>query len=248
MDKIRKPFQGVLNIIRFNWHFYIIAIVFTSGLFILKQFLPDPFSFLATITILTLLFSVFITLLVSFYIYDLSTLYKLNWIKPANSEQTILNIHAGFDEISYLLKNKINHANLIVIDFYDPLKHTEISIERARKRYSIYPGTTKSSTSALYLTDRSIDKIFVFLSAHEIRDTSERIVFFNELKRTIRDNGQIYVTEHLRDFPNFIAYNIGFFHFFSKPTWLNTFSKSGLVLEKEIKITPFISTFILTKQ
>jgi hypothetical protein len=27
MEEMRKRFQGVLNIIRFNWHFYILAIV-----------------------------------------------------------------------------------------------------------------------------------------------------------------------------------------------------------------------------
>lgn len=248
MDEIRKPFQGVFNTIRFNWHFYIVAIVFTLGLLFLNQFLPEPISFLITIAIIIILLSVLITLLVSYYIYDLSTLYKLNWLQPTSSEQTILNIHAGFDEISNLLKTKISYGNLIVLDFYDPSKHTEVSIERARKRYPAFPGTIKSTTTALAFSDKSIDKIFVFLSAHEIRNTTERIEFFNELKRTLREKGQIYVTEHLRDLPNFLAYNIGFFHFFSKRTWLNTFSNSDLILEKEIKITPFISTFILTKK
>jgi hypothetical protein len=89
--------------------------------------------------------------------------------------------------------------------------------------------------------------VFAFLSAHEIRDEQERVVFFKELGRIVKASGRIIVTEHLRDIPNFLAYNIGFLHFHSKTSWLNTFKESGLRIEKEIKNTTFISTFILVK-
>jgi hypothetical protein len=51
----------------------------------------------------------------------------------------------------------------------------------------------------------------------------------------------------LRDLPNFMAYNIGYFHFLSKASWLDTFEKTQLTLKTELKITPFISTFLLEK-
>lgn len=87
----------------------------------------------------------------------------------------------------------------------------------------------------------------MILSAHEIRNEIERIELFKELNRVIKLNGQIYVTEHLRDFPNFLAYNIGFFHFHTKSSWLKTFNDANLKIRQEIKLTPFISTFILYK-
>ncbi len=59
--------------------------------------------------------------------------------------------------------------------------------------------------------------------------------------------GKIIVTEHLQDRANFLAYNIGFFHFHSRTTWLNTFQSAGLNVADEIKVTPFITTFILDK-
>ena len=89
--------------------------------------------------------------------------------------------------------------------------------------------------------------VFVILAAHEIREEQERIQFFKELRRIVKSKGSIYITEHLRDIPNFLAYNIGFFHFYTRSTWLKTFQKAALNVEKEIKITPFISTFILSK-
>lgn len=45
-----------------------------------------------------------VSLLVSYYVYDLSDLYKLNWLHElvANLKRDlkIVNIHAGFDETS----------------------------------------------------------------------------------------------------------------------------------------------------
>jgi len=71
--------------------------------------------------------------------------------------------------------------------------------------------------------------------------------FFKEIKRILRPDGKIFVTEHLRDLPNFLAYSIGFFHFHSKKSWLRTFTDAELHVQKQIKQTPFITTFILQK-
>ena len=137
----------------------------------------------------------------------------------------MVNIHAGFDETSILLSTKFPDAELIVFDFYDPEKHTEVSIKRARKAYPSYPNTKKIITSTIPLGDSCADKIFVTLAAHEIRDDNERIIFFKELYRILKTGGQIFVTEHHRDLYNFIAYTIGFFHFHSYSTWTNTFRR-----------------------
>jgi hypothetical protein len=55
------------------------------------------------------------------------------------------------------------------------------------------------------------------------------------------------VTEHLRDPANFLAYTIGFLHFHSRRTWLDTFQSAGLRVEREVKTTPFVTTFFLAK-
>jgi len=67
------------------------------------------------------------------------------------------------------------------------------------------------------------------------------------LHRIIKPDGEIYISEHLRDTANFIAFTIGFLHFYSKNTWFKTFSTAKLSLKKEIKTTLFTSTFILHK-
>lgn len=248
MEQIRKPFQGVFNIIRFNWHFYVISLVLTFLLILLNSYLDEIYHIYLSLFIFLSLGSMVISLLTSYYIYDLSNLYKLSWFEfNFESNPKIVNINAGFDETSELLKNKFKNPELTVLDFYDPLKHTEISIKRARKAYPAFSGTQEVTTSVLPLKNNYADTIFVILSAHEIRNEDERILFFNELNRALKPSGRIIVTEHLRDLPNFMAYNIGFFHFHSKATWLKTFQNAKFIIDKEIKITPFISTFILKK-
>jgi ubiquinone/menaquinone biosynthesis C-methylase UbiE len=249
MAKIRKPFQGVLNIIRFNWHFYIISLAFLLLLAIFYRYLNEPFRIFSAILFFGIILTNFITLAVSFYVYDLSDLYKFKWTNDLRKQENgaIVNINAGFDETSELLKNKFENSQLIVFDFYDPAKHTEVSIKRARKAYPPYPNTQQVTTDRLPLADNSADKVFAILSAHEIRNAEERKLFFAEIKRALKPGGQLIVIEHLRDLANFLAYNIGSFHFHSKSSWLKTFDSSGLKVKREIKITPFITTFILEK-
>jgi hypothetical protein len=247
MEKMRKPFQGVLNIIRFNWHYYIIAAIAISFLWIIAgntSQLPRSIAYaICTLVIATMV----ISLVASLIAYDLSGFYKLNWLARDNNERMIVNVHAGFDETSVLLQDKFRGAELIVLDFYDPLKHTEVSITRARKAYPPFPGTSRTNTGHLPLADNSTDKVFVILSAHEIRNEKERTAFFKELNRIIKPSGEIYVTEHLRDLVNFLSYNIGFFHFYPKTSWLRTCQESGLTLKRYFRNSILISTFILTK-
>lgn len=247
MEKVRKPFQGVLNIIRFNWHFYFIAFALILFLIFISGFFGRSVLMFFNIICFVIAASTLISLLASIYVYDLSGIYDMNWIREDNSAKLIVNVNAGFDETSVLLASKFKNAKLVVLDFYDPALHTEVSIKRARKAYPPYPETRQIKTSDLGLDNNSADKIFAILAAHEIRDENERLIFFNELHKVLKTDGEVYVTEHLRDFANFLAYNFGFFHFFSKDNWLRVFKASGFKIKKEIKLTPFISTFILSK-
>lgn len=249
MERIRKPFQGISNIIRFNWHFYIVSILFILLLGILKNYLNTPYNLFANILTLLITIATLISLIVSFYIYDLSGFYKMDWLETKETKgiKQIINIHAGFDETSILLKSKFPESDLIVLDFYDPSKHTEISIKRARRLYHPYPNTICTSTFSLPVQNNHADIVFVIFAAHEIRDNDERNIFFTQLKRILKPEGQIIVMEHLRDLPNFLAYNVGFFHFMPRAAWVNAINHGNLKIVKEIKFTPFITTFILEK-
>lgn len=246
MELKRKPFQGVYNIIRFNWHFYVLAFLVLLILILTKSLFPPSVQNLIIIGTTVAILTIVISLLVSLYIYDLSDLYQLKWIDNSDNG-SIININAGFDETSEIIQKMYPNVELTICDFYNPVNHTEISIKRARQAYPQNPKIISVQTNHLPFANNTFDKSLLILSAHEIRDKTERALFFQEINRITKSSGQILVTEHLRDFNNFLAYTIGFFHFHSRKTWLQTFKKAGLTVTKEIKITPFITAFKLNK-
>jgi len=247
MGPVRKPFQGVWNVVRFNWPFYAWSLGIASLLLCFSRALSEPYRGCAAIAAALLIGAAVVSLLATFCIYDLSGLYQMHWAGECLPGACILNIHAGFDETSALLKERYPDSDLVVLDFFDPKRHTEASIRRARKACRPLPGTRSTSTADVPLPDHSADKILVTLSAHEIRDRDQRIAFFKELTRCLKPDGQIIVTEHLRDLQNFLAYSIGFFHFLSAASWHDTFCRAGLTICAKRKTTPFITTFILER-
>lgn len=250
MERVnRAPFQGITNIIRFNWHLYAISLAIMSALLIANSFLPGLPGLAAKTFLFFIALSILISLGVSFYIYDISDFYSLSWLKSIDigPHAHILNINAGFDETSQVLKNKFPQSTLTVVDFYDPVKHTEISIERARKAYPKYPGTSMINTSDTILPAGSVNCALLIFAAHEIRNDQERIAFFRQIRQTLAIDGQLVIVEHLRDKYNFFAYNIGAFHFFTRRTWEHTFKAAGFAAWQERKINRFVSIFCLKK-
>jgi len=247
MESMRSPFQGVLNIIRFNWHFYLVSLIGFAFFFFVSFSLEGAQKFCCSIFCICICIPTGFSLIASFYIYDSSNLYRFGWLDFSQKPNFIVNVSAGFDETSKWIAKTYSESTLVPVDFYDASKHTEVSIKRARKVYPIHPDAIQVSSQNLPLKSKSTDLVIAFLSVHEIRDQQERILFFQELERILTDHGKITVTEHLRDFPNFLAFNIGFFHFISRNSWIKVFEKANLIILEEIKTTPFITTFTLKK-
>lgn len=243
----RTAFQGVGNIVRFNWHMFaiagVVALVAGSAAFAAT----GPVRWLVLLVVAAALGGMALSLFVSYLVYDRSALYELPWlagdeIPPAG---ILVTLSAGFDEVSPILRNRFPGADLRLWDFYDQEKHTEVSIRRARKAYPPHPATVAVGTGSLPLGDGEADMICLMLSAHEIRDPAERRAFFLELRRILAREGRIWVCEHLRDPANFLAYSVGAFHFHSKQEWLSVFIETGFEVVSERKITPLVSVFTL---
>lgn len=112
----------------------------------------------------------------------------------------------------------------------------------------IFPPNTKEIKmvpSQLPFEDKSQDLIFAITALHEILDHNERVLFFKEAKRILKDGGLIIVSEQFRDFTNFIFFNIGAFHFLSHKQWKRAISEAGLKIIKNKKITIFANMLIV---
>ncbi len=244
----RSRFQGVATVVRFNWHFYAFALVGIAALFAVAHFAPSWLARTCVLLAVLATLSTYVSLAATWSAYDASGLYRFRWLDPWMSAQgKAANIHAGFDETTRLLRARFPALEWSVFDFYDPAKHTEISIRRARLACPPSADTVAISTRSLPLADASFDRILLVLAAHEIRDAQERMDFFRELHRALNSSGLLIVTEHLRDLPNCAAYNLGALHFHSLSTWRAAFDAARFDVVATFKPAPLITTFILKK-
>jgi ubiquinone/menaquinone biosynthesis C-methylase UbiE len=247
MEIKRRKFQGVLNILSFNRHFYFVGLGILI-LIIASHVVIGWSDILYWLIIAAFLYGLIMPLIISAYVYDFSGYYNFHWLKnntaiDLNVKQ-ILNINAGFDETSFIIKNSFPESDLKVFDFYNAKQHTEPAIIRARKVSLVYPDTQQIKSNLIPLNDKSVDIIFLLSAAHEIRSHDEKILFLKECYRLCKPGGKVIMVEHLRDFPNFLAFSVGFTHFFSKKVWKNAFESAGFSSFKENKFTPFMSIFI----
>jgi ubiquinone/menaquinone biosynthesis C-methylase UbiE len=107
----------------------------------------------------------------------------------------------------------------------------------------VYPGTQQISSDRIPVDEKSVDIVFLLSAVHEIRSSDEKVIFLKECYRICKPGGKVIMVEHLRDFPNFIAFTVGFTHFFSRATWKKAFKSAGFSTFEEIKFTPFMSIF-----
>jgi SAM-dependent methyltransferase len=246
METKRKKFQGVLNILSFNRHFYIFGLGGLLILFVSHSLLKWPDLFWGIIAA-AFLYGLVMPLVVSAYVYDFSGYYEFHWMKDIivdrERAKIIININAGFDETSFIIKSKFPQSDLKAFDFYNAKQHTEPAIKRARKVSLVYPDTQQVASGSIPLKDHTVDIIFLLSAVHEIRSHEEKILFLKECHRLCKPGAKVIMVEHLRDFPNFLAFSVGFTHFFSRSVWKNAFERAGFAVFQETKFTPFMSIF-----
>lgn len=250
MEIKRRKFQGVLNILSFNRHFYVFGLI-VLVLIITSHLIFSWPTILYWIIVFAFLYGLIMPLIVSAYVYDFSGYYNFNWLKRFNisdsKEKQFLNINAGFDETSFIIKSLFPQSGLKAFDFYNAEQHTEPAIIRARKVSLLYPDTQQIKSDSILLKDSSVDIIFLLSAAHEIRSFEEKVLFLKECHRVCKSNGKVIMVEHLRDLPNFLAFSVGFTHFFSRKVWKKAFEGAGFSSFTEHKFTPFMSIFSCCK-
>ena len=140
---LRTPYQGVWNIVRFNWHFYLLAAALIGLLLIIAASITPPVATLLLAAAMLIAGSTVCSLLVSYYIYDHSNLYELHWLNDLTIPKgaTIINIHAGFDETS------TNFTSSLPTPFFLPEAGTMVCINTILPRNQRYSSRAISPSS-----------------------------------------------------------------------------------------------------
>ncbi len=245
----RGRFDGTRQILQFNWPFYAVAApLLTLGSLILKRRVwPRWIRFGGQSGVLAGAFWILSSIAASWWVYDASPIMKWRWLRayfPENPPRWA-NFHAGLDESTPALRELFaSHGQ--VFDFFDAPTMTEPSIRRARAIVTPQIAPASADLRALPLPGASLDAVFVFFAAHEIRAPRDRESFFAELNRILDRGGKLVLLEHVRDAANFAVFGPGALHFWSASEW-RRLAQPHFEVEVETRITPFVRLWIWRK-
>lgn len=245
----RGYWQGAATIARFNWPFYVAALAVligaTAGAFTLTG------GFMRLVMLAAALAAAYFligSLGVSHLVYDRSDLYRLGWVDRALGGMKPVGVifcHAGLDETSRALRDRLRPAKWTVLDHFDAASMTEASIQRARRMFPPTAETVPAPFAHWPAPDADADAVFALFAVHEFRQDAERRAWFAEARRCLRSGGRVIVVEHLRDLANFIAFGPGFMHFHSRAAWERSWRGAGLKTIDEFCVTPWVRVFVL---
>lgn len=246
-----KGFEGVSNIVRFNWGYYATsALALGAAILILSiQAVPWWLRTAALCGGIGLVFWTCSSLLVSWYVYDVTGVMRWEWIRDRLhlAPSRWVNVHAGLDQSTASLRRLFPDSEGAVIDIYDPKTMTEPSIARARRLYPTTEPFQSGQACRLPLPDKDRDTVFLLFAAHEVRAVGDRTQLLRETSRILKERGRVVLVEHLRDLPNFLAFGPGFLHFHSGGSWRRSISNAGLQIEQKSRLTLFVRCFVLRK-
>jgi SAM-dependent methyltransferase len=251
--RAREKFEGLLQILRFNWPSYVIGgVVVIATLVVLPHLhLPSIVRAMVFVGLAVATFWMLASIIVSHWVYDRSGLMRWRWIideaLDGADPRTWVNIHCGLDESTPALRAMFPHADGRVMDIYDDRETTEPSIRRARKFARNAFAAEPVAYANLPIESAGTDAVFLLLAAHELRTEPARAAFFREIDRILAPGGRIIVAEHLRDLPNAITFGHGALHFHSRRTWLRAVEAGGFEVHREFRITPFVRVFVLRR-
>ncbi|HEX8711014.1 MAG TPA: class I SAM-dependent methyltransferase [Terracidiphilus sp.] len=242
----RDPYQGMLQIVRFNWPKYVAAMTVVGAALCAGPQLSPAVCAILFAAVFPAACWILSSLLVSHYIYDRSHLYELKWLARAlrHRPKRWLNVHCGLDETSPMLSAVFPESAGEIADIFDPCVMTESSIRRAREAQAAGARSTRVQFNELSFSAGAFDEVFCIFAAHELRHHADRVRLFAEIERVLSPAGDFVLVEHLRDWRNFLAFGPGFLHFHSWRAWLRAADEARLALRVEFRVTPFVRVAI----
>lgn len=237
-------------VLQFNRSKIAAGLTLSVACLILSTYLASWIAFGLLIFAFLIVLNICLAIYASYELYDKSNLYAPKKLfKPLGlkkTDQTIF-LHASFDPVSRELENIISEENLKVYNLYGNRHEDEDSIKLSNKVFPPNPREVTVDPTNLPDQTNTVDYILAVTSLHEILSQEKRIQFFKEANRVMKEGGTLVICEQMKDWTNFLFFNIGVFHFVSFKQWQEAITQAGLKIEKVEKITPW-GTMMLVKK
>lgn len=179
------------------------------------------------------------------WMFDRSPLLAGHWLRdelPAPPARWI-QLSVCLEETTLPMEAVFPNAQGRTLDLYDPQVMTEPAVARAKQAKG--DRAAASTVSAIAVDDAWADLVVLTLAAHEVRDAAAREQLFRELRRITAPTGRVILIEHLRNPAALLAFGPGLLHFLPRREWLRLCDRTGLQIESERDITPFVHVFRL---
>ena len=238
-------------VILFNYQKIVLGAIVSAILFFLSfQINSANFVLLLRIFGFVILLNIFASIVASYLLYDKSDLYEfknlnkfIDWEKTENATL----IHASFDPFSKKLEEHHKNVNFTVCDIFENRHEQESGIKISKQTFPPNPKEIKISPTNLPFDNESQDVVLAITAVHEVLNHRDRVFFFQEAGRILKNDGVIIVSEQFRDVINFVFFNIGAFHFLSEKHWKKAIAEAGLEVIANEKITPFANMLVIKK-
>lgn len=231
----RFTVAGTAAVIRFNWPKYVaVVILVAAAIAATLAGLPRPLTAVLWLAGGTGLVWTASSVGATWWIYDHRRVYDRVG-EGLGRVGDWASVHVGFDDATSRLASIVGQDPVAVIELS---MHASPSLRRARATQS--HATDSGAPTTLPVATSTLDSVFVTFAAHEIRDRAAQGELFGELRRVLRPDGRLIVTEHLRDIANVAVYGPGAFHFQPAGTWIDRAAEAGFELASDVSITPFV--------
>jgi hypothetical protein len=245
----RGRFDGVCNIVRFNWPMFVVTAILVVSATAVAATVAAPAPRAALLIVAACLVGgTLVSLTASHLIYDRSDLYRFGWMARAVhgiTPRRAIFCQTGFDECSATLGATLRDSSWTLLDHYDPAWMTEPSIQRARRRCPPAAGTRSAPFGAWPVHAQAADLVIGMLAVHELRRDAERVAWFAEARRVTSAEGRVIVVEHVRDLANILVFGPGAWHFHSVMEWRTSWERAHLRLRDTFRITTWVRVFVL---